>query len=111
MTSTSLISALALLAATAPATASAEQPPVARVSFADLDLSHPDGIARLHRRVGMALDTVCGDRFATNLDLRWQVRQCRAKAQAGADAQVARAIDRATQQARQESGGATIAVR
>ena len=45
----------------------------------DLDLSTPDGRARLHQRVARSADTVCGRNLANiHLMLAERARQCRA---------------------------------
>jgi len=89
MTKFTLAAALAASIAAAPAVA--YQPPARQaVSYADLDLSRPADVARLRQRLADAYENVCGS-YATSES--WQEREiarCRAGAQAGADAQLAR---------------------
>ena len=91
--------ATALVAASLAATPAAAYGPPARqaVSYADLDLSRPADVARLHRRLAAALENVCGS-YATSES--WQeseIARCRAGARAEADAQLARLTGRAVQ--------------
>ncbi|MDO7841493.1 UrcA family protein [Sphingomonas immobilis] len=89
------LATLALAAATltaAPAFA-APQEGAATVRYADLDLSTAAGVATLHRRVGAALETVCGS-YAGATSSAWSaeadaIKQCRADARSKADQQVA----------------------
>jgi UrcA family protein len=68
------IIALALIFAAAPALA---QPPVGRVRYSDLDLATPAGVAMLDRRIGRAVERLCGGAYPTDLDAQAQVARCR----------------------------------
>jgi len=88
---TRLTLAAALAASLAAAPAAAYGPPASQaVSYADLDLSRPADVARLHRRLADAFENVCGS-YATSES--WQEREiarCRAEARTRAAAQLAR---------------------
>lgn len=83
MTTTKL--AAALLAATLSVPASASGPPNAEqqsqtIGFADLDLTTPQGVATLDRRIANAVRSVCGWEDSRDLPAQSAVRECRAKA-------------------------------
>jgi UrcA family protein len=83
-----LLSAGTMLAGAAgPAFAA---PPAAQtriVSYADLNLSTAAGRDRLERRIGAAVDAVCGRAAPTDLNGLAQVQLCRSETLADASAQ------------------------
>ncbi|MGZ8282576.1 MAG: UrcA family protein [Allosphingosinicella sp.] len=73
---------LALIACAAFATPAAASPEQIPVSYADLDLTTPAGIATLDARLERAVRQVCGGTFPMSLDSRAQVRRCQAETRA-----------------------------
>jgi len=82
---------LFFLAAAAPAFADdIGSPPTAVVSYADLDLGHPQGRAVLERRVGNAVAQVCpAANRAAELALAARAHTCREAAWSAAQRQLA----------------------
>lgn len=77
--------ALAVSLLTTPAMAKpGEGRRVVRVSFADLDLATPDGIAALDRRLASAVRRVCGTVYFLDRAQLIDVDRCRADAGARA---------------------------
>ena len=76
------------------------------VGYADLDLSHPAGVARLRQRIAAALEDVCGSYAASEPWAEREIARCRAGAQARADAQLARLVERNVELARAGTGAA-----
>ena len=75
---TKLLFALAALSATTPLAASERDgPQVARIRYADLDLSSIAGKATFDRRIEHALRIVCSDDAQAALDKRLQEIRCR----------------------------------
>lgn len=73
-----------LLFATAPALArEAAAQATQRVSFADLNLATPAGVAALDRRIEQAIRRACGDAFPRDLAAQAEMRGCRASMRAG----------------------------
>ncbi|HEY1604078.1 MAG TPA: UrcA family protein [Allosphingosinicella sp.] len=68
--------------------------PTARISYADLDLASPAGVARLERRVAAAADRLCTGVGEEALAARLDGFQCRAATIAAAEPQVRRAVER-----------------
>jgi UrcA family protein len=62
------------------------------VSYADLDLSRPDGVRSLNARVNAAVRAVCKVGYRWSVEEAVQQRACLARARAGASPQVQRAI-------------------
>ena len=89
------VAALANVAVALPAHAAEPQAPTASVRYADLDLATPDGVARLDRRIRVAVSAVCGTADIRDLSRAALVRQCRDNAMTGAAPQIASAIERA----------------
>jgi UrcA family protein len=90
LTTTTLIIAIGLGCHVANAVPPQEAPAVT-VQFADLDLTHRDGVAMLYRRLQAAADQVCASQNARNgSDLGTQTRYkiCRDSALAAAVAKV-----------------------
>lgn len=84
-TAKTLFAAAAL--AIVPAAAHAETVSTS-VSYADLDLSSPQGQATLKTRIAMAVNTVCGSaNGAIDLAQRMEVNKCRSAAMHNAFAQ------------------------
>ena len=108
MTGKALITIFALLYAGGAAIASTEALPTVRVSYADLDLSLPGDVAKLHRRAERAVREVCGEVMATPFELRDLVIKCSDAARSRAAVQIVQAIDRSTRQASLRS---TVAAR
>lgn len=79
--------------------------PTARVSYADLDLRHQAGVARLERRVAAAADRLCIGVGIETLAARVDGFKCRDAAITAAAPQVRRAVERA-QTAQASAGGA-----
>lgn len=71
------------LAATAHA-APLEETRSTHVRYADLDLASANGVTALHRRIGAAVNAVCGTVDGRDLAERQRVFTCRAKAIASA---------------------------
>ncbi|MEZ0241805.1 MAG: UrcA family protein [Sphingomonas sp.] len=70
-----LLSTLALAFVAAPNDA-----PGVRVSYADLDLSSPAGVATLDRRLARAVNSVCPDSLSKRLSEIHAVQACRTAA-------------------------------
>lgn len=62
------------------------------VGYGDLDLSSPQGIATLDRRLHQAVQNVCGRYFPRDLQSMGDVRQCRRDSWASAQLQRNQAI-------------------
>lgn len=88
----------------------AETAPVAHVSYADLDLSSPAGMATVEHRVNGAIAEVCGTPSPFDLHALRLAQQCRRTAKADAETRVAMAVQ-AQQLARADSGSGQIASR
>lgn len=69
--------ALAALVQTIPSTAAAREGRTERVSYSDLDLTSPDGLKALDRRLDRAVKRVCGDIGLQNLSQQIGVSECR----------------------------------
>ena len=74
------ISAALLLAAAPALAAPAPGNSSETVSYADLNLASPAGIAALDRRIDRAVRRVCGASHPADLNTGFQVRQCRVTA-------------------------------
>lgn len=99
----SSISAALLLSAAAPAlAASGPQGMSERVSFADLNLATPAGIAALDGRIDRAVRRICASAHPADLSTGMQVRQCRVTAYGSIAARRAAALAAAASPA---SGG------
>ncbi len=86
MKTTATILSLLACAAANCAFAQPDEPPTARVSYDDLDLSGPHGRAVLQHRVDRAVDQVCLGR-PQPMELERQAAYQACKAEATADAQ------------------------
>lgn len=84
MRTTILIAAL-FSATAAPAIAADVAPAATRIHIADLDLASPSGKAMLDRRVGRALENVCGSYATVEADMQQQIQACRAATRAQID--------------------------
>ena len=73
---------VAAVAAASPARADTRS-----VSYADLDLTSPQGQAVLDSRISSAIRQVCGRAFPTDLQSRRQVERCRSATLADVQAQ------------------------
>ena len=62
------------------------------VSYRDLDLSRPEGVARLQTRIDLAVSRLCGPITASPFEVRIGYRDCVERAKAGAQQQVAEAV-------------------
>jgi len=79
----------ALLATISTMPVSAQAPANRAVAYAGLDLSTPAGRATLDRRIGAAVETVCGSYAgASSYELR-EIDRCRAAARTGIETQLA----------------------
>jgi len=77
----SLIAAAAIIAAAAPAFAQEQaDAPQRTVSYADLDLTSPAGIAALDQRLETAVNQVCNRDGVRDLSVWMATQQCRDKA-------------------------------
>lgn len=95
--------ALLVAAVAAPATAS---PRSIAVSYADLDLSRPAGVAALDRRLARAADAVCGPVDARDLRAMSAARACRTAALSSANAEAKPVIAARTAPVRVQSASA-----
>ena len=91
---TALFACVALTAA-APAFAQDQDVRVARVSYAGMDLGSPEGSRLLKAKLEGAVVAVCGDADIMELRAAREVRLCRARAHAQADAGFQRAVAQA----------------
>lgn len=91
-----LIATFLSVAAVVPAAA---QTATVRVSYADLDLATPAGVATLDRRIAGATAKFCPDRFDHDLLRRVFAERCRRTLIAKVAGQRARAIDAASRRA------------
>ncbi len=89
---TAIFGALVLSAGTASAAAPSGDPPRVIVSFGDLNLSSPDGAAKLYGRIASAADAVClyYEVDTSNLLVQDRVRACVHKVIADAVTKVGR---------------------
>ncbi len=79
------------------------------VSYADLDLTHPEDVHILKQRVRDTAKALCGEPDTRNLNPYNDIWSCRAEAIAGARSQISRAVSRAKQLASSKaSGGAPV---
>jgi len=74
-----------------------DRQPRMRVSFADLNLSTPEGQRSLDRRIRRAISDICGRADGRDLPARAFEMRCRRDARRSTEVQVARAIDTAQQ--------------
>ncbi len=72
-----LVAAFAATLFVAPGLAEAQPPAATPVRLADLDLARASDIARLDRRIAVAIRAACGDAAAYDLKGRKAVRRCR----------------------------------
>lgn len=70
------IGLILLLLAVSPAAAAAE-PPARQVRIADLDLTTGAGVAALDRRIGRAINLMCGAAAPADLDSQAAIQECR----------------------------------
>lgn len=91
----------ALIAAAIAVSPAAASSGSQRVSFADLDLTTPAGIAELDARLERAVRDVCGEPWPRDLRGRRYIEQCRTETRATLQAQrgdaLAQAQNRAVQ--------------
>jgi UrcA family protein len=79
-----LVAAFAATLLVVPGQAQAQTPVASAVSFADLDLARASDVARLDRRIAIAVRAACGDPAAYDLKGRKAVRRCQAATQEAA---------------------------
>jgi UrcA family protein len=97
--------AAALAAVAVPAATRAQVPAAAadvevrHVSTRGLDLSQPNDLRRLHRRVAAATEQLCGEAWYEGLERRMLVDACRLNATLSAAPQIAARISRDVQYA------------
>jgi UrcA family protein len=65
------------------------------VSYADLDLSSPEGVTTLKHRIDRAISDVCGRDRPGGLKAASEARKCRREASVSASTQMMAAIDKA----------------
>jgi UrcA family protein len=84
------IATAALVCGSAAAASAQDDPPTARVSYADLDLTHASGRTTLSVRIEHAINIVCGERPAPmELDRMAAYNTCRTAARDSANKQLA----------------------
>ncbi len=76
LTTTIMISVLALGYQLAKATPLQDDAPSVVVRFADLDLTHSDGVAVLYRRLKGAAETVCAPQNGRDLGSQTRYKTC-----------------------------------
>jgi UrcA family protein len=76
LTTTMVISALALGCQLADATPPQDNAPSVVVRFADLDLTHSDGVAVLYRRLKGAAESVCAAQNGRDLGSQTRYKTC-----------------------------------
>lgn len=86
------LAAVTVLSAVSPALAQEAVTKTAQVSVADLNLSSPAGVERLHNRVRSAARSVCGTNAPQDIDQRIAYNQCQKAAIEGAKPQMDRLI-------------------
>ena len=80
--------AVALMPVAASAETFPKEAKSMRVSHADLNLASPEGQKALHRRIGSAVEQVCGDAFGPDLRANLQTRACRTETLSAAMSEV-----------------------
>jgi UrcA family protein len=85
----------------------ADEAPSRTVAYRDLNLSSPEGVAALRRRVSQAVQLVCGDSDSRDLATVNAVHTCRSTAKAKSDPLVVAAIAQAGQR---YAGASTLRV-
>jgi UrcA family protein len=101
MTKLSRVAAMSLLAgaflSTGPAFAADPEAPSRLVSYADLNLSSPAGMARLNRRIASAVEAVCGSYAGTvSVAEEQDITRCRTETTARLQPQLATITGRST---------------
>lgn len=81
-----------MILALSAAPATADEFVTAKVSYAGIDLSSPEGLRRLDKRLNAAIRSVCHQGDAYNLKTMRVVRQCIAETTARTQAQRERVI-------------------
>ena len=79
-----LVAAFAATLFVVPGPARAQAPAASTVSFADLDLARASDVARLDRRIAIAVRAACGDPAPYDLKGRKALRRCQAATHAAA---------------------------
>ena len=87
MKSTRFLVPVALIASVVAAHPAVAESNGRTVSYADLDLTSPAGVAMLDRRIRGAIRQVCGRAFPRDLQSQIQVERCRAETLADVQAQ------------------------
>jgi UrcA family protein len=87
-----LFLAVASALALSPIPALADDLPTRTVHYADLDLTRPEGVARLERRIAAAARSVCPTDDPRDLGLAMKIQKCRKAARASAYDQTKLAI-------------------
>ena len=95
---TLLFAAAALSATTPLAAADPRMPPIAHVSYADLDFTKAEGKTVLDRRIARALRVVCAEALQVGLSKRMEEIKCRRAAIAHIGPQRTRAMAQAAGQ-------------
>jgi UrcA family protein len=89
------VAAVGALIFFAPASAQTHQAQ-SRIVYEDLDLGSAQGVAKLDRRIGIAVRSLCGSASEVDTRSRNEIRRCREEARLAAAAQRDRAIGTAT---------------
>jgi UrcA family protein len=105
------LTTLALVALAGVAVPASAQEATRRVSYVDLDLSRPEGVATLRHRVAVAIREVCGEYDARDLFMNGLVRRCRRETELRTQPQLALAVYRARDFALAANVDTEIAVR
>jgi UrcA family protein len=87
-----LFLAFAGVLALSPIPALADEIPTRTVRYADLDLTRPEGVTRLERRIAAAARSVCPTDDSRDLRLAMKIKKCREAARASAHDQTKLAI-------------------
>lgn len=85
------------------------RPAALSISHAGLDLAAPEGRRLLDRRLEAAIDRICGGADLKDLRARLAERNCRRKARASAEPQIAQAVARAQTRAQLADAAAKLA--
>jgi UrcA family protein len=105
------LSAFALVALMGVAVPASAGEATRRVSYVDLDLGQPEGVAILRHRLDVAIRDICGDIDPRNLHANGLVLRCRRETGLRTQTQLALVVDRARDFALGSPASTEIAVR
>lgn len=102
--------ALATALLLSPVPALADEAPTRSVQYGDLDLTKPEGVVRLERRIAAAVRSVCQAADPRDVSLASKVQKCRKAARASASdkMQLAIANARSAQQLAAKQGASPV---